>query len=188
MRDDELLVLVDQVQRLLEAEGLQPLVDQHRGAVADGRFVEVRSEDVKGRGRRKGLEQAKAGDVRRVDLSLEEQLSGLLDLIEVAIGGTLAIEERTLQMTRDITDDDQDVSLTFHPDIGEDEPTSEPRLSAEELGGWTLGPDSLGRRPAVNAVLETVYQLREAAGLERASWLEPQVERREPSMRALGGW
>ena len=192
LEDDERLQLVVQLEEILIATGYGPLVDQHRNAVAEGRFVEVRAEDIEKSGRRARPNQPKVGDVRRVELSPEEQLSRLLDLVEVAVGGTLAIEERTLEMAREFTDGDEVVAVVFLPDIaqgqGSEQPTPDSSPSVRELGGWALEPDSLERRGAVAQVLETVHHVREVAGLDRARWLEPQVDRRTPGERTLGGW
>lgn len=193
MQDEELLQLAGQLEEVLVNTGYQPLVDQHRNAVEDGRFVEVRSEDIQRDGRRVRPDQPKAGDVRRLDLTPAEQLSNLLDLIEVAVGGSLATEERTLQMAQEFVESGHSVvTVTFAPDVTQEVAPNisnqRPNAIADDLGGWTLSPENMRRRGAVNAVMETIQSLREVAGLERAQWLEPQVEQRAPDDRAPGGW
>lgn len=92
------------------------------------------------------------------------------------MGGSVAVEERTLGMAAEFLDDQPAGTVSFAAD------------AVEATEGWSLYPAEPEHRRAVNAVVETLQELRTVSDVQRAPWLEEHVERRAPGDRIAGGW
>lgn len=166
--------------------GLSELVEQHRDAVTNGRILEVAAEDTPKRSVRVDTPKLLPGDVRHRDLTVTEQLSGLIDLVEVAVAGTIDVEERTIEMAREFLPEDGNSTILFSDDRANLADTKTPPQSsppADDARAVTA-PDK-SRINAAREILETLRQLREVTDVSRADWLEPQEERLNAN---LPGW
>ncbi|MBN8424712.1 hypothetical protein JF531_09280 [Microbacterium esteraromaticum] len=178
MQDDVARQLIDQLVNLLPDVGLSVLVEQHRDAVDNGRIVEIESEDSGSRSRKTKLEKLLPGDVRRRDLTVAEQLSGLVDLMELAVVGTIEMEERTVEMAREFLPEDGDPTIRFSDDLEdvlEDDIPAPKTTSVDPVTVVTV-PDRV-RTSAARDVLDTLRELRDMAGVSRGEWLETQEDR-----------
>lgn len=88
--EEELQEILRRLQVGLNEAGLVSIVEQGLAAVLEGHRIEVGESDRRGALGRK----LRTGDIRTEPLSTREHISLLLDLTEVAIGGTLSIETR----------------------------------------------------------------------------------------------
>lgn len=188
MREEDARQVVDDIVALLLSPdiGLSELVEQHRDAVANGRVLEVAAEETPKQSVRADTRKLLPGDVRHRDLTVTEQLSGLIDLVEVAVAGTIDVEERTIEMAREFLPKDGNSTILFSDDRANLAETKTPAQSmrpAEDARAVT-SPDT-SRISAAREILETLRQLREATDVSRADWLEPQEERLSAN---LPGW
>jgi hypothetical protein len=183
MEQEELEQIVSGLEELLDRLGYSAIVEQERRAAAVGRFVETTKEDRK-RSRGRGESIPEVGDVRRIALAPAERLSMLIDLTEVAVGGTFSIEERVLDF----------VGANFSSEASRGEmPTFSPGSIDDFADGgrqWTLpGREALeGRRERVRDVLRDLQELRETAGVERDPVLLPEPESRFGDDQRELGW
>lgn len=182
MQDDAARQLMDQLMELLPDVGLSVLVEQHLDAVDNGRIVEVDPEDSGSRSRKTNLEKLLPGDVRRRDLTITEQLSGLLDLVELAVVGTIDMEERAVEMAREFLPEDGDPTIRFSDDLGELSEGDVPAPTTTSVDPVTVvtAPDGV-RVSVASDVLDTLRKLREVAGVSRGEWLETQEDRLTPA-------
>jgi hypothetical protein len=181
--EDELASLLDVLEQGLIQAGLSSLVNQERISAVEGMVEEVTRAEVdelrrvwseQHSGRAPGVS---AGEVRVRPLRADERLAGLLDLVEVAVGGTYAIE---IQLQDDIKAALDEGENWTGQVIFADPPESQPVTAGRPE--WSL-PDQATlqqREAAVRRVISLVYQLREQAGLPRSDRLRseaaPQAE------------
>ena len=98
MNEDEVASLLNALEQGLIQLGLSSLVNQERISAVEGKVEEVTPDDVAELRREWSLHSsgrppgARDGDVRIRPLEAGERLGILLDLVEVAVGGTYAIE------------------------------------------------------------------------------------------------
>lgn len=180
MLDEDAGQIVDDLVQLLRSPqiGLNDLVEQHLDAVANGRVVEVVAENTPKKSGRADSPQLLPSDVRHRPLTVTEQLSGLIDLIEVAVAGTIDVEERTVEMAREFLPENADLKILFSSDpanLAEDASARRSQPFEDEPRGVTT--PSAARMDAANAILDTLRQLRGVTGVSRADWLEPQEDR-----------
>jgi hypothetical protein len=173
--EEELASLLSTLEEGLIQAGLSSLVNQERIAASEGRAEELTTGDVVqlrlewSRQRRGTTFHAKAGDVRVRSLGTAERLAELLDLVEVAVGGTYAIEVRLRDDLKAALDGDErawDGQVVFA-----DPPESE--LVGTSQQEWIL-PDQSAlqqRAPAVREVILLINQLRDQAELSRSERL-----------------
>lgn len=170
MNQEELQAFLEGLEEVLTEAGLLSIVDQERQAAAEGRSVEEQG------GRR--------GDsgVQIAPLSFEDRVAMLLDLTEIAVGGTHVISTKLSDLaSEEFNVYDEERLVQFSPSLTEG-------LRPEEATSWHL-PDRgalADRQPAVQAVLDTLVEMREAAGLKRTPELEPRPNLREHAREA--GW
>jgi hypothetical protein len=98
--DIEVAELLESLEALLASLGLVSIVEQERTAASEGRVVETTRADLPPK-RTRDQAQLAVGDFRRVPLSSRERLKILVDLAEVAVGATFAIEERVHDFVRE---------------------------------------------------------------------------------------
>ncbi|MGW7534058.1 hypothetical protein [Amycolatopsis sp. NPDC054798] len=112
-----------------------------------------------------GKDRLKSGDVVVAPLDVRARLALLLDLVEVATAGTVAMEQAVVEQLGAASANGR---LTF-----EDPPEAELRGQAREP--WTLTADAVGAQPRqrVSDVLGLVDELRALAGVPRGQWLAP---------------
>ncbi|WP_158684551.1 hypothetical protein [Amycolatopsis orientalis] len=112
-----------------------------------------------------GKERLKSGDVVVAPLDVRSRLALLLDLVEVATAGTVAMEEAVVEEFSVVSADGR---LTF-----EDPPEAELRGQAVEP--WALTVDAVGVQARQRAadVVALVDELRQLAGVPRREWLSP---------------
>jgi hypothetical protein len=175
MNEDELASLLNALEQGLSNVGLSSLVTQERISAVEGKAEKPSAQDLAelqddwfGRGIRR-TPRARADDVRIRTLTVGERLAELLDLIEVATGGTYAIEMRLrddLKAGLDAENSSWDGGVVFA-----DPPESE--LSETTTGEWALPDQSVlrQREAAVRAVIVLVNQLREQTELPRSERL-----------------
>lgn len=177
MGEDEARQMVNELVRLLRTPdvGLSAIVEQHLDDVANGRIVEAATEDPSSGARRRKTEKLLPGDVRRRSLTATEQLSGLLDLVEMAVVGTLDVEQGAVDMAREFLPKDGGSTILFSDDVADFAERLPPEVAADSYSTVTE-PDQ-ARVNAATQVLETLRELREVSGVSRAEWLEPQDER-----------
>jgi hypothetical protein len=175
MNEGELASLLSGLEQGLIEVGLSPLVDQERISAREGRTEKLTAEDL-ATFRNEWPQQdtiksrrVRAEDVRIRTLTARERLSELLDLVEVAVGGTFAIETR---LRNDVKDALEAHSDTWNGQVLFAEPPE------SELSGTTLGERALPdestlhqREPAVREVISLVNRLRELADLPRSELL-----------------
>lgn len=180
VRDEDARQVVDDLVQLLRSPeiGLNELVEQHLDAVANGRVVENVAEDTPKKPGRADSRKLLPSDVRHRHLTVTEQLSGLIDLIEVAVAGTIDVEERTVEMAREFLPENADLKILFSSDPANLAEEASPRRSQPfENEPKSVTAPSAGRMDAAKGILDTLRQLREVTGVSRADWLEPQEER-----------
>lgn len=174
MNEDELANLLNGLEEGLARVGLSSLVNQERISAVEGTVEEVTQAEVDELRREWSQQRSarapsvKVGEIRIRPLGAGERLAELLDLVEVAVGGTYAIE---VQLRDDIK-----AAL----DVGEnwtgqvifvDPPESQPVTATRPE--WSL-PDQATlrqREPAVRQVISLINQLRDQAELPGSEWL-----------------
>ena len=184
VEEDEVNAILDQLEAVLEQLGYSAVVEQERRAAAAGRVVETTKED-RARSARGGPGRPEVGDVRRTPLSARERLAMLIDLVEVAVGGTFAIEERVIAFAATNFADavSEGRTPTFRPDSAEG-------FAIDDDRQWAL-PDREElerRREPVRQVLADLDQLRLAVGVERDPVLTPETVRGEDAGQRTLGW
>lgn len=183
MEEGELADLLGSLEGLLEELGLGAVVEQERRAASEGRVVETTDADV--RRRRKGAQPAQAGDVRLAALSTRDRVAMLIDLLEVAVGGTFAITESVIDFASSdlVVEQGLSAETTFAPDRGEG-------LTPEDDREWSLpSRDELeDRRPAVQQVLRDLTALRSMVNVGRAPELMPSADARARVTDRVEGW
>jgi hypothetical protein len=112
-----------------------------------------------------GKERLKSGDIVVTPLDVRSRLALLLDLVEVATAGTVAMEQVVVDELRA---DPTDGLLAF-----EEPPEAE--LRSQTRGPWTLTADTVGAQARRRArdVVSVVDELRDLAEVPRGQWLEP---------------
>lgn len=176
MNEEELASLLGTLEQGLIQVGLSSLVNQERIVASEGKAEELTTGDVAqlhrewSRQRRGPTSSAKVGDVRVRPLGTAEQLAELLDLVEVAVGGTYAIEVRLRDdLKAALGDDDEhnwDGQVVFV------DPVESAPLGASPQE-WAL-PDQLAleqRASSVREVIVLINQLRDQAELPRSDRL-----------------
>jgi hypothetical protein len=174
MNEDELASLLNALEQGLIQLGLSSLVNQERISAVEGKVEEVTSDDVAelrrewsqhSSGRAPG---ARDGDVRIRPLDAGERLAMLLDLVEVGVGGTYAIEIHLRDDIKTALDEGENWSGQV---VFADSPESQP--VAVVRPEWEL-PDQATihqREAAVRDVILLVNQLRGQADLPRGERL-----------------
>jgi hypothetical protein len=175
MNEDELTNLLDELEQGLIQAGLSSLVNQERISAVEGRVEEVtqaealelRRERPDGRPRR--APGVKPGDVRIRPLSVSERLAELLDLVEVAVGGSYAIEVNLREDLRAAFDDG---NQSWNGEVIFADPL-EAELITSSRAEWMLQDQSTLRQrgTAVQQVISLVNQLRDLARLQRSERL-----------------
>lgn len=193
MTEEELARLLVALEQRLERVGLGFAVVQERVIAAEGRsltpeeFTHGQGFDVRSTSGRSaygrsagataglwdlaeaapsaGKDRLKSGDIVVAPLDARARLALLLDLVEVATAGTVAMEQAVVEQLGAASANGQ---LTF-----EDPPEAELRGQAREP--WTLTADAVGAQPRqrVSDVLRLVDELRELAAVPRGQWLAP---------------
>lgn len=184
MEDHEIAGVLAELESILDRLGYSALVEQERRAAAAGRVVETTKEDrARSRGRRGS--RPEVGDVRRTPLTAAERLAMLIDLVEAAVGGTFAIEERVLDFAYSNfpAAATEGRMPTFRPDVAEG-------FAVEDDRQWTLPdrPDLDTRRQTVREVLADLDQLRDVAGLDRDPVLIPESRGEADASQRILGW
>jgi hypothetical protein len=174
MNDDELTNLLNDLEEVLIQVGLSSLVDQERISGLEGRVEKVTSEDVEelrtqwsqhSSGR---VPRAREDDVRVRPLDVGERLAMLLDLVEVAVGGTYAIEVHLRDDIKEPLDESENWNSRV---IFADPPESQPITAVGPE--WEL-PDQATlqqREAAVRDVISLINLLRDQAELPRSERL-----------------
>lgn len=175
MTEEELASLLSALEQGLIQAGLSSLVNQERIVASEGKAEELTTRDVAQlhlewpRQRTVPRSRAKAGDVRVRPLGAAERLAELLDLVEVAVGGTYAIEIHLRDDLKAALDGDEnswDGQVVFA-----DPPES--ALVGTSPQEWIL-PDQLTLRQRASAAREVILlinQLRDQAELPRSELL-----------------
>jgi hypothetical protein len=187
--EDELARLLEALEQGLIRTTLSSLVDQERITAAEGTIEELSEDQVTSLRREWSVHPGRApslnvGDIRIRPLSTGERLARLLDLLEIAIGGSYAIETRLRDEIKVDLDADADGwtgQIIFAGLV-----TTQPRVTADDQ--WDLPDQSVleEREPAVRQVILMIDRLRELAGVARsprlAAVVPPDPERvtREP--------
>jgi hypothetical protein len=196
VNEDEVADLLNRLEQALIVAGLSSLVNQERMSAVEGRAEKLTTADMvrlHGRFSRQGtrrVPQVRADDIRIRPLSVNERLAELLDLVEVAIGGSYAIETRLRDEIKIALDAGDDANSWTGDVVFADPPESE--LSGAARREWDL-PDQLTLRQrgaAVREVLLLINQLRQQAQLPRSEQLH-RVTDPEADKTALdipGGW
>lgn len=192
MNEEELASLLSILEQGLIQAGLSSLVNQERIVASEGKAEELTTRDVaqlhleRSRQRTAPRSRAKAGDVRVRPLGAAERLAELVDLVEVAVGGTYAIEVHLRDDLKAALDGDEnswDGQVVFA-----DPPES--ALVGTSPQEWTL-PDQLTlrqRAPAVREVILLINQLRDQAELPRSELLLSAAEPDDNHFAIPGGW
>jgi hypothetical protein len=196
MNNDELASLLNDIEQVLIYVGLSSLVNQERISAAEGKVEKVTPEDVEelrrqwyqhSSGRAPGVRD---GDVRIRPLDVGERLAMLLDLVEVAIGGTYAIEAHLRDDLKEALDEGENWNGQV---IFADPPESLPATAARPE--WEL-PDQATlqqREAAVRSVILLINQLRDQAELPRSEQLRSVSSRgaendADPDLTIPGDW
>jgi len=163
VENSELEGLLGELESMLEELGYATLVEQEQRAAEGGRFVETTKEDRARAGGRRGT-GPEVGDVRRIPFTPDERVAMLIDLVEAAVGGTFAIEERVqaFAYANFPLAAEEGRMPTFRPDAAEGFAVVDDRQ-------WIL-PDRQtleSRRASVRQVLIDLEQLRQVVGVER---------------------
>jgi hypothetical protein len=194
VNEEEMVNLLSALEQGLIQVGLASLVDQERIVASEGRAEELTTGDVAelhrewSRQRRGPTSSAKAGDVRVRPLGTAERLAELLDLVEVAVGGTYAIEVRLRDNLKVALDDDEhswDGQITFV------DPVESAPLAASSQQ-WTLPdqPTLEQRASSVREVIMLINQLRDQAELLRSDQLQsvPELDNSNNDLAVPGDW
>jgi hypothetical protein len=180
--EDELADLLNELEQGLIDTDLSILVDQERIAATEGKAEEPTVEDIEGVRQEwalRGLKRPsrpRADDVRIRPLDLTERLAQLLDLLEVAIGGSYAIETHLRDDLRAALEESPDQEFTPQDWNGQIV-FALPADSSFVVSGrteWSL-PDqkTLEQREApVRRVILLINQLRNEIGIHRSDYLE----------------
>jgi hypothetical protein len=174
MNEDEVASLLNALEQGLIQLGLSSLVNQERISAVEGKVEEVTPDDVAELRREWSLHSsgrppgARDGDVRIRPLEAGERLGILLDLVEVAVGGTYAIEIHLRDDIKRALDEsaDWDGQVVF-ADPPESQTTTAVRPEWELPDQATLHQ----REAAVRDVILLVNQLRGQAELPRGERL-----------------
>jgi hypothetical protein len=177
VNEDELASLLNILEQGLIEASLSSLVNQERISAVEGKTEELTVEDMAGlrdEWSRRGMgrtPRVRADDVRIRPLTVGERLAELLDLVEVAVGGTYAIEIRLRDDLKTGLDADADANTWSGQVVFADPPESE--LSGASQREWTLPDQSALRQrgTAVREVILLINQLREQAELPRSERL-----------------
>jgi hypothetical protein len=216
--EEEIAQLLTQMEQLLAELGLDFIVAQERALAAegvsesptetsvarldggdfDGDYFDEGDEEPlyqnqvrAAPGQRSGgRPRFKRGDVVVTPLNPRARLAVLLDLVEVATAGTLAMErdvQDQLEALREVATERRNVELeltaTRSPNhwtetwngavVFTDPPEAE--LRGRVLPAWKLGSPEARRASAFRArsVLSTLNALRAMAGIDRGAWLAP---------------
>jgi hypothetical protein len=174
--------------------GLSSLVNQERISAVEGTVEEVTQTEVDEVRHEWSLQHSgraprvKVGDIRIRPLDAGERLAELLDLVEVAVGGTYAIEVQLRDDIKAALDEGENWNGQV---IFTDPPESQPLTAARPE--WSL-PDQATlqqREAAVQAVISLINQLRDQAELPRSEQLRT-VGSHDPDGKAdfanPGGW
>ncbi|WP_328345227.1 hypothetical protein [Micromonospora sp. NBC_00421] len=213
MTEEEIQQLLAEVEELLTELGLGFIVTQERALAAegvsqsptdptgtafdDGRFDEIAGSPLylnqlrHAPGQRSGSRpRFKRGDVVVTPLNPRARLGILLDLIEVATAGTLAMErdvQKQLEELRRLALEHHNGGSDFAA-AGSSDPWAETwdgtvvfmdppeaELRGRRLPAWKLASAEARRASAfrVRSVLDTLNELRIEAGVVRGSWLTP---------------
>lgn len=184
MNESEMLDLLSELETLLAGLGLGAAVDQERAAAAEGRVVVAR-EDYEPPGPHRKGPRPERGDVRLAAMSTADRVGMLLDMVEVAVGGTFAMTDRVRSFV-DARFRSQDLAepvMSFSPDLAEG-------FISEDTREWDLpGRGSLeARRHAVRDVLTDLEELREQVGVQRGRVLGERRDLRGSDAQRMLGW
>ena len=185
MTEEELIGTLNILEQALDGVGLSSLVDQEQVAAAEGKAEEPTSEDVEAVRQEwavlgvKRLSRPRAGDVRIRPLDTSERLAQLLDLLEIAIGGSYAIETHLRGDLKSALDDESDSATA---DSSSDQwdgriifaDPAEDSSSVTGLEEWSL-PDQRflqQREPAVRQAISLINQLRDSIGVRPSNYLD----------------
>jgi hypothetical protein len=179
--EEELVDLLNTLEQGLNEVGLSSLVDQERIAAVEGKAEEPTTEDIEAVHREWALQGVKrptrprSNDVRIRPLDASERLAQLLDLLEVAIGGSYAIETHLRNDLKTALDEPSgdEVTHAWNGEIVFTVP-AEPGFAENDRTEWSL-PDqkTLKQREAsVRQVILLINQLRNEIGVHRSPYLE----------------
>jgi hypothetical protein len=175
MEEIQLAEILNSLVRVLSENGLSALVAQERLSAVEGKLEKPTTQEMDelryawSRWSMGRTPRMRAEDVRLRPLTTGERLATLLDLVEVAVGGTYAIEiglRNDLKTAHNAEGVAWDGRVVFA-----DPPESE--LSGVTPGEWVLpDQDALQQRQgAVREVILLVNRLREQAELTRSDRL-----------------
>jgi hypothetical protein len=174
MNEDELANLLSALEQGLIQVGLSSLVNQGRISAVEGTVEEVTPEDVEELRRQWSqhssgrIPGAGDGDIRVRPLGVSERLAMLLDLVEVAVGGTYAIEVNLRDDLKAALDEGENWNgQVIFADPPESQPTTALRPEWELPDQATLQQ----REAAVRDVILLINQLRDQAELPRSERL-----------------
>jgi hypothetical protein len=174
MNEDELANLLSALEQGLIQVGLSSLVNQGRISAVEGTVEEVTPEDVEELRRQWSqhssgrIPGARDGDIRVRPLGVSERLAMLLDLVEVAVGGTYAIEVNLRDDLKAALDEGENWNgQVIFADPPESQPTTALRPEWELPDQATLQQ----REAAVRDVILLINQLRDQAELPRSERL-----------------
>jgi hypothetical protein len=179
--EEELVALLNTLEQGLNEVGLSSLVDQERIAAVEGRAEEPTAEDIEAVHREWALQGLKrptrprSNDVRIRPLDASEHLAQLLDLLEVATGGSYAIETHLRNDLKTALDEPsgEEVIHAWNGEITFTAP-ARPGFDVIDRTEWNL-PDqkTLEQRGAsVRRVILLINQIRNEIGLDRSPYLE----------------
>jgi hypothetical protein len=186
VNEDELANLLNDLEEGLARAGLSSLVDQERVSAVEGTVEEVTQDEVDelryewSQQRSGRAPRVKVGDIRIRPLGLGERLAELLDLVEVAVGGTYAIEVQLRDAIKTALDQGENWTGQV---IFADPPESQPVTATRPE--WSL-PDQATlqqREAAVREVISLINQLRDQAELPRSERLRS-VATHDPESKA----
>jgi hypothetical protein len=201
--EEELVSILNTLEQGLVDADLSPLVSQEQVAAAEGKAEEPTAEDVEGVRQQwavRGLKRPsrpRAVDVRIRPLDTGERLAHLLDLLEISIGGSYAIEMHLRDDLKSALDSESGLATADYRDHRWNGQIifADPAEGASAVTGpeeWSLPEQqSLQRRePAVRQVISLIDQLRNNIGVRRSDYLESAVaidgDRFDPDFP--GGW
>jgi hypothetical protein len=196
MNEDELASLLGTLEEGLIEVGLSSLVNQERISAVEGKTETLTSQDMAGllgeRPRRDmgRAPRVRADDVRIRPLTVGERLAELLDLVEVAVGGSYAIEIRLRDDLKAALDEGAHTNEWSGQVVFADPPESE--LSGGSRQEWALPDQSTlqQRGASVREVILLINQLREQAELPRSERLHgvPTPDADKAELEIPGGW
>ncbi|MGI5187650.1 hypothetical protein ACQEVI_05830 [Promicromonospora sp. CA-289599] len=165
MDPSEMREFLRELEEVLRSAGLNSIVDHERLAATEGRTTDAVIP-----------KQARSGDVRVVELTVQDRIGVLLDLLEAAVGGTFAIEGTLIGFA---ARNDVQEQIAFSPDRHE-------FSNVEDAQPWETGGRAAleERRADVRAVLQTIEAIRSATGHQRSATLEPIRDQEND----WGGW